>query len=461
MLADENFRQCIHTTALPESPRIVVFSAHPSARLNYTCKFIFNHVLNCAVELTNNAAKFKSETGIKINYSEYVIENCFSIQPYGLLTETQVSETKPMQFTYAEQIYFFKTESDTQNLFFDIFSAVFYFISRYEEWQKFKADQHGRFEATSSLLVQHNSHLLPVVDSWINELRISLQNYYPEQKLPVKQFKIISTIDLDNLYAYKAKGLIRLIGGSVKDSLRGDFESFKLRLNVLVGRKKDPFDVYEEVSVFCKENKIPLVYFFLFKTGTTYDRTLNPASKAYHQVFEILSRHSASFGLHPSYNSAYEPALLEDEVKRLHQSSGKKITLSRQHYLRFDIRTTPNLLSKQGIEVDFSMGFASSPGFRAGTSHPFYYYDFNQEVEGQLLFMPFCAMDGAFVVYNKKNTEETFNTLFNLANDIKKNGGYFTTVYHERTFSDHLYHGFGTLYKKLHLHVKALSEDKN
>ena len=204
-----------------------------------------------------------------------------------------------------------------------------------------------------------------------------------------------------------------------------------------------------------------MVYFFLFKTGTTYDRTLNPASKAYHSVFKIMQKNSAFFGLHPSYNSAYKPELLEDEVKQLSRSSGKKITLSRQHYLRFNIRTTPALLIKQGIEIDFSMGFASCPGFRAGTSHPFYYYDFDREGQGALLFMPFCAMDGAFVVYDQKNQEDTLAVLINLANEIKKNGGYFTTVYHERTFSDHLYMGFGTLYKKLHLHVKGLSEDKN
>ena len=214
--------------------------------------------------------------------------------------------------------------------------------------------------------------------------------------------------------------------------------------------------MYDSVSDFCFEKKIPLIYFFLFKTGTKYDRTVKPESSAYQTVFNSLKENHALLGLHPSYNAAYEKVQLSTEVNDLSRKSGQQISISRQHYLRFDIRSTPGLLMENGILADFTMGFASSPGFRAGTSHPFYYYDFNHEKKSELLFVPFCVMDGAYTVYGKMDSELAYRSMMELAGEIKKVKGLFTSVFHERSFYDHLYPGFGTLYKKLHSALKEL-----
>ena len=171
---------------------------------------------------------------------------------------------------------------------------------------------------------------------------------------------------------------------------------------------------------------------------------------------KTLKQNFAFFGLHPSYNAGYNKHLLEQEIKELETQSGEKIALSRQHYLRFDIRTTPNNLLEQGIFADFTMGYASQAGLRAGTSHPFYYFDFNSEKRSDLLFVPFCVMDGAYTIYKNTETEEAFKQMMDLAQEIKKVNGIFISVFHERSFSDHLYSGFGTLYKKLHAQLKEL-----
>jgi hypothetical protein len=154
--------------------------------------------------------------------------------------------------------------------------------------------------------------------------------------------------------------------------------------------------------------------------------------------------------VHPSYYSSDDEKLLSREILQLSKSAGEKIIFSRQHYLRFNIQKTPHLLLQNGIAADFTMGFATQPGFRAGTSHPFYYYDFQQEKGTELLFIPFCAMDGAYSVYREQEHEKMSSDLMAMASEIKKNGGYFITVFHERSFYDHLYPGFGSLYKNLH-----------
>lgn len=446
-----------NTRIEPKAPEVLIYSSADSPRLRYVCGFIFNHVLAVNFRITSNEDELSALTSAGINYSEKIISGTVQIIPHSLLFEKGVSGGHPDAVTKENKIWFFETKNSDNTVFhFDIFSAVFYFISRYEEWQNIQKDQHGRFEAKESLLFKHKFHLKPVVDHWILELRTYMRSVFPDFKFPDKKFRLISTIDVDNLYAYKAKGFTRILGATLKDLSKFDFKNLAQRLSVLSGRSPDPFDVYDEVSVFCKENEIPLFFFFLFHTGTRYDRTVDPASEAFKKVFEVLKKNKAIIGLHPSYNAAFTGGMLENELKSLISQADEKITLSRQHFLRFDIKTTPNLLLQCDIKTDFSMGFASMPGFRAGTSHPFSYYDFDKESETELLFVPFCGMDGAYFVYDTVNPDDAFQSLLDLALEVKKTQGYFISVFHERTFSNHLYPGFGPLYKKLHVKLKEL-----
>jgi hypothetical protein len=438
-----------------ESPGFIIYSQHFYERLDYTSQFIFNHVLKVNYRLTQDIKEFDSSEYFKINYSFKEL-NVFSIQPHALISEKGITDAKPKVIQDESEIYLYPNKNTT-SLHFDIFSAVFYFISRYEEWQSYEKDEHQRFEVKASLLFKNNYLLIPVVDKWIEELKKSLLLFYPGLQFPKKEFKVLSTIDVDNLFAYKHKGFLRTMGASLKDILQFKFRNLSERLSVLIGSKRDPFDIYESISEFCFDHKIPLVYFFLYRTGTKYDRTVEPSSDVFKSVFGYLKENKAAIGIHPSYYAFKNEKQTAEEIKNLSESVGEPITFSRQHYLRFDIRTTPSYLMKQGITVDFTMGFASQPGFRAGTSHPFYYYDFEREAATDLLLVPFCVMDGAYTIYGKIDPDKAEKSMFELAKEIQKTGGFFISVYHERSFSDHLYPGFGTLYKKLHLHLKELS----
>ncbi len=429
----------------PGAPTFILYSPKQSNRLTYVSKFIFEQVLKVKINITHNSSEFENSTSLKINYSEKKMEGVFQILPAGLLFETGISQSKPKFTVKNDLIYFFENE-----LGYDFFSSVFYFISRYEEWQDFEADVHGRFEAKASLLFKNNKHLKPVVDHWIVELKKSLEGFYKGVVFPKTKFKVISTIDVDNLYAYKEKGVLRTGGAFLKDLLKFDLKNIKRRKNVLLKKEEDPFDIYTPVSDFCSQKKIPLIYFFLFRTGTKYDRTVDPSSNAFADVFKRIKKAQAAIGLHPSYYSSLNKDLLEKEVEKFSQRLGEKVQISRQHYLKFDIKTTPGMLLKNNIIADFTMGFASNIGFRAGTSFPFYYYDLAAEKQKDLLFVPFCAMDGAYFVYDKLNPDNMLRSLTDLATEVKKVNGYFISVFHERTFSNHLYPGYDRIYKNFH-----------
>jgi hypothetical protein len=65
-------------------------------------------------------------------------------------------------------------------------------------------------------------------------------------------------------------------------------------------------------------------------------------------------------------------------------------------------------------------------------------------------------MDGAYSVYQNKSADEALLSMKKLAAEVKNAGGYFITVFHERSFYNHLYKEFGDLYKKLHLILKKI-----
>lgn len=429
--------------------KFIIYSDAENERLNYTSNFIFSHVLNCKVSITTNLEEFKTSSDYKINYSNLTIENAFSILPQSFLFEKELNQSfVPDCVVENEVLYLFKNKVPCA-IGFDIFSAVFYFISRYQEWQPFKADEHNRFELNNSLQFKHHMHLKPLVNVWIEELKQALLRFYPPINFPQKSFKYISTIDVDNLYAYSNKGFVRTIGGIAKDCATFNFGNLNKRLNVLLKKQNDPFDVYEELGKLSTKHNVPLIYFFLQRTGTSFDRTVNPHSNAFERVLKIATANRNFIGLHPSYFSSTDETKMTEEFKLIREKSQQEITISRQHYLRFNITTTPKQLLKNGVLADFTMGFASAPGYRAATFTPFYFYDFETETATDILIVPFAVMDGAYFVYAQTGAAEAEKQMLQMAEEAKQLNGIFITVFHERSFDNAIYEGFATVYYNL------------
>jgi hypothetical protein len=431
------------------SPVFKVYSGFNSPRLEYVCGFIFNTVLRCNFRITGDEQAFRAETGFRINYSEKQLPG-LSLRPHGLISGRGVEKPEVDLQPSGDS---FQLIIDHRPA--DLFSAVFYFISRYEEWQAFTPDAHGRFEAGQSLAGKKGWLLFPVVDIMIAAFKKQLSAEFQDLELPPEHMRVVSTIDVDNLYAYKGKGLLRTTGGFFKDVVRRDFRNFKRRMGVLTGKAADPFDVYEQVADFCALYKIPVLWFFLMRGDTRYDRNVTSV-KQLRRVILSLQEKRNGIGLHPSYYSFKDKTRMEAEISRLSALCGK-VKYSRQHYLRFSITETPRYLMESGITADFTMGFASRAGFRAGTSFPFRYYSLTEEKVTPLLFVPFCFMDGAYSLYGKEDVSHAFNELKQMADWIQQTGGWFISVYHERSFDDLLYPDFGQLYERIHLYVKQLA----
>lgn len=446
-----NFRE-LHTMFQlePDSSLdpVYVYSPIESARLSYVCDFIFKHELNINYVLVSHRNDVSKECKACINYSDETMDGAFHIRPNSLMFETGVRENfKPESFELNGNWHVFRSAA-SDDLGYDLFASVFYFISLYQEWQSYTPDIHGRFELKESIQYKHQQHLRPLINIWISEFKQRLMLKFKDFKIPNRSFRYISSIDVDNLFAYKHKGWLRTFGALLKDLFKADLINFKRRCSVVFGSENDPFDVYEHLIEISKETKVPLFIFFLMRTGTAYDRTIDPRSNVFQTVFRKLANAGITYGLHPSYHTKNNEVLLKEELAYIDPSGS--VPFSRQHYLRFDVKTTPELLHKNGIKADFSIGFASGAGYRAATFTPFFFFDLKNDKVKDLLMVPFAVMDGVYFVYSQTQPARSEEEIMRMAEEARMLGGTFMTVFHERTFDDHLYPGFGKVYRNLH-----------
>jgi uncharacterized protein YjaG (DUF416 family) len=426
---------------------ILIYSSKESKRLTYILKFLFNDIHGTEFQLTTNRAEFLSSKLLKINYSDELLEECIQITPDSILFETDILQKKIKVDIWEDQKIFFKT-NDNADIPFDVFAASFYLISRYEEYLPFSADQHGRFEANQSLAYKNDFLHDPIVDQWACKLATIIKRKYPEYKTCEREFKYVSTIDIDNAYAYLYKGTVRTIGATMRDLLKLNFNENIKRFQAING-EKDPFDTYGYLDALHKQYRIEPHWFFLVGNYNTYDKNLPLDNEAFQDLIKEISEH-AEIGIHPSYESNKDFEQLKKEFDYLSALSSKPIKKSRQHYLKLLFNETYQNLLKLGIKEDYTLGYASDVGFRAGTCTPFNFYDLYAEKESELKIFPFQVMDATLNQYLKLDVNEAIDKVAEIIDKVKQVKGTFISLWHNESLSDHgHWKGWEPVYKKM------------
>ena len=141
-------------------------------------------------------------------------------------------------------------------------------------------------------------------------------------------------------------------------------------------------------------------------------------------------------GIHPSWGSNTNSAKLPKEIQRLEAITNREITRSRQHFLKLDLPSTYRRLIDLGIKEDYTMGYASQVGFRAGTSLPFYFYDLDMEVQTQLMLHPFAVMDGTLNEYMELPVDDAQYLIKEIMDRVREVNGTFISLWHNETVSD-------------------------
>ena len=413
--------------------RLLIYTHSITPRLSYTMDLLFENVLNVSYKLTDDLENFKRSLLPKIAYTNSNDNFDVFIQSDELLFEAGIRNKLPEpQGTYHDFPVFFKSQENSF-LPYDIFATVFYFASRYEEYLPSQLDIHKRFQAEQSLAFKHGFLNKPFLNYLIEDLAAKLQLKFPDLKFKKRTFNFLSTIDIDNAFAFANKGFKRNSGGLIKDVVSLNFKQISSRILSNLNSENDPYNTFDKINSLSKETQTALQYFVLIGDHSTYDKNPRHTSKGFRGLLQKLSS-EFMLGLHPSYESFHYPKKVEKEKNRLENILEKKVSSARCHFLRIKFPETYRTFIKSGITDDYTMIYASQPGFRTGLCISYKWFDLDKNTETNLIIHPSTVMEGTLRDYNKLSPKEASLVIEQLVSEVKKFGGEFVSVWHNDSF---------------------------
>lgn len=427
---------------------LIIFCQFPgSNRLRYVLREIFVSRLGLSFHVTSNKEEIAAWSGPLIIYGDHPEIHGFHIPSSGLLNTRRKEPNLPPQGLFGDLpvLYPAATLGKNQGLDFDLFASVFYVLSRMEEYNHSSLDELGRFSYTSSHLYQWGFLEKPLLDWWIQQFYDRLKGCFPSISAKWPVYKFIPTFDIDLAFAYTNKSILRTVKGLFKDFTNGKWGLISERRKVLMGVQQDPYDTYEEIFKF--HNSKPLFFILIGSYGGS-DNALNYFNPGFISLVKSLADET-TVGIHPSLLSHSRPELFTRECDILSEMLHRPLTHSRQHFLKISWPESYQRLVRQEILHDYSLGYPDKPGFRAGTCHPFSFYDLEYEQETKLQIHSTIIMDKALRIAGNEKKEEAILQFKQMMMECRKVNGEFITLWHNNTFADHgEWEGWKSVYLK-------------
>lgn len=433
---------------------LLIFVPKLTNRAGYTINVVMRDILQTDFAITTDREAFAAHEGPRLCYAPKPVADCEALylKSCRLLFETTIEEQDCRCFTHEGLPALFPVYGQNTAMPFDPFAAIFYMLSRYEEYLPHRKDIHGRFLASESLANQKGFLQTAVVDRWALMLRDLLVQRHPEIQFKPRIFRFEQTIDIDSAYCYLHKGIFRTVMGILRDGLhRHNMEEVKRRLRVLNRKEADPYDTFDYILNLNQKSTHHgnLIFFALMGDYGIFDKPASPHHTDFRQLLQHLGDY-AKMGIHGSYYSAEEPARLGREIQRLSDILHRPIVRNRYHFLRFTLPEGYRNLVRQGVMHDYTMGFAELPGFRNGTCSTVPFFDLSSDMESSLMIHPFMAMDTTFHTHMRITPEETKQQLHNLVDEVKAVEGTFCCVFHNQNLSDDFdWKGWRAVYEDL------------
>jgi hypothetical protein len=396
--------------------------------LRYIAQWFEEHYLDEPLILTDSTEQFSSYSGPRIFYSDHPADDrsCW-IKPVSLLFEEEVQDVLvDVKIDHSFPILF----QGAGEMGFDLLAASFYLITRYEEYLPYSEDEYGRYAHEQSLAFRNGFLMRPLVDEWMQAFCSKLRKRFPELRLRPNTFQHVATYDIDESFAYLHKPWWLQLGGAARDLLAGRIDWMMDRIRVLAGIKKDPYDSFDEIrKLHVANNTRPICFIHVGARRGRYDRQISPHHPAQQRLIYSLCEWS-DIGLHPSWRSGDEHALLPAEKKVVEQIVNQTITRARQHYIRYTLPETYRGLIGSGITDEYSMGYGSINGFRASTARSFRWFDLKRNITTSLRVHPFCYMEANSFFECKQSVDEAASEWCKLEKVIREVNGCMITIWH-------------------------------
>ncbi len=404
---------------------LLIYTHKITPRLTYTMRQLFTRILGVEITFTTKVEDFIKHSGAKITYTKQALQNEFFVRSNDLLFEQGIND---FQITVRDWdgVPCFFSAGERSNLPFDIFSASFYLLSRYEEYLPHVKDVHGRFPPKESLAHMNNFLRLPVVDIWAYRLREMLLEKFPGLEYTSREYKYTSLIDVTTSHSYAYRGLVRSVAGLFYDLGTLKLRRVADRVKVWFNSQSDPYDNFEYLVDLHKKLDLKSIFFFQFAAYSTYDKNVSPNHNKFRYLIKSISDYS-TVALAASYSSFSNVELLKKERKDLAGVINRSVDASRMRYNRIQIPQSYRDLIEAEFTDDYTMGYTHELGFRAGTCSTFYFYDINLEIQQPIRVHPFAVHD--YALNNFKTKEAMLEGVNGIYQQVKNVKGEFLSIF--------------------------------
>ncbi len=442
--------------------KLLVYVPRLTNRVGYTLNVVLQHVLSLDFEITDNKDFFCSEERPRLCYDTTRLGEALWIKSSPLLFDTSIDDVEMAYTQFLGDRVPFAVYGRELDFPFDLLAATFYLVSRYEEYLPHHKDHHGRFLANQSMAAECGFLQKPVVELWAWQLAARLEERYPALVVPKKHLMLDTTVDIDAAYCYRHKGMARTVLGFLRDSLfRRDWGEVQRRWRVLTQKEPDPFDTFEYIlRQYEACPKGHLTFFALMADYAMYDKPISYHTPAFLELLQHLDDY-AKMGLHASYASFDAPAKIDRELEHLSNTIHREVEYNRCHFLRLALPVTYRALLRAGIRHDYTMGYAETPGFRAGISSPYPFFDIERNYETALMIHPFAFMDTTLKGYLKQTPDEAWQTIRQLIDTVADAKGTLSYIFHNENLSESFgWEGWRHIYEEI-LRYSNTVIDKN
>ncbi len=300
-------------------------------------------------------------------------------------------------------------------------SEIWDLFTKKEEYDSHRLDEHQRFCYSFSRV---RDPWDPRVSGFL--IRKGLDVFYPDKR----RFAICLTHDIDFV-----RYPLRKMGYELYRTLCK--RRFKRSLKILLSRLSKGLNYLSDFSQIIEmERKYGAKSSFYFLALERGDFDFNFKIEELKDDLRIIVGSGWEVGLHGGYEAYDSIKRIKEEKRRLETVIGREVLGCRNHYLRFRIPQTWEILKAAGFKYDTTFGYVDHIGFRNGICHPFIPYNLSSSKPVDILEIPLTIADFTLDNYMQLDWNSAWELVKTLIDVTKRYNGVITILWHNTYMVD-------------------------
>ncbi len=258
--------------------------------------------------------------------------------------------------------------------------------------------------------------------------RFLIENGFCPEYPDGKKFAVCLTHDIDVIYPERIYQIVETTKALSKGKLMDAMKTLFSRTN----KNWNPYWNFREIMTLeAKYNAKSTFYFLALHPG---EKDFNYKIEDLESELSFISDYGHEVGLHGGHESYKNLEDMIEKKHRLEKVLRKRVVGYRNHYLRFKVPDTWELLSKAGFKYDTTFGYPDCAGFRNGVCHPFKPFNLNTEEQIDILEIPLIIMDRTLLRdYMRLDIKKACELIKRLVDKVEQYNGVVTVLWHNNT----------------------------